>query len=184
MTLFKIRFAFDRRITIMYRPQIFEMTSPQGGEERTVHTMLGRLGQLFRHFDRPISTPRGANQFRVFDNTNGRFEVFDKVLNNWVALDDEMLEHIPHTYTFAPKPVNKHMELDYFVRGVGLLKHSFIWSTKSIPKDHFALLKSIKNRDFNGRYTVTPWLPQIENLGRLEHGFYVIHTDDWLLTYG
>lgn len=76
------------------------------------------------------------------------------------------------------------MEIDYFIRGCGLLKHQFIWSTDAVSKENFAKIASNTNVAFCGRYTLTPWFPQIQKLGRMTRGFYMIDDDDWLKIYG
>ena len=148
---------------------------------RALHVINGTLGELFKDFDEPITAPKGTNTIFIEDPRNGKLEVFDNFENRWVSAT--ILESISPTFTFAPKPTNVYMELDYFLRGAGLPKHSYIWSTDSIPVDVFYSIRSDQNNFFRGRYTVTPWLPQIAKLGRIYEGFYETDDDDWELTF-
>lgn len=164
-----------------YEPDILKLLGPREPEERVVHTLLGTLGQLFQDFDAPIATPKCTNKIIVEDAYSGRMEIYDNFENRWTSL--KVLESIPSTFTFAPKPTNLLMELDYFLRGAGLVKHSFVWASESIPVDVFYDIRSDRNNFFRGRYTVTPWLPKISNLGRMSDGFYEIDDMDWKLTF-
>lgn len=163
---------------------MLEILSPNGAQKRMLHTVLGYLGQLFQNFDDPVTAPKGSRKLFVFDETKQRYEVFDNVLGEWIPLDLELYNNIPETYTFAPKPETIEMELDYFVRGAGLLKHNFVWAVDAIPPDIYRKVRSGTNQAYRGRYTLTPWLPQIAGLGRMECGFYSIDEDDWQKTFG
>lgn len=155
----------------------------KGAEERAIHLMTGTLGQLFVDLNAPICKLRGANDWYIED-TDGQRAVFDTVTGKWVPLTKQLINIIPDTYTFAPRPENVSMELDYFVRGSGLINHSFVWSNPSIPKDLYAVVVTHTNFNFHGRYTVTPWVPKMKNLGRMVKGFYVVSDDDWNFLYG
>lgn len=152
---------------------------PSERRRRLRHTMHGNLGELFRNFDDPISKPRGSNSLVIHDMETDIREIYDNVNEEWIPLTNDLRERIPPTFTFAPRPINVFMELDYFVRGAGLLNHSYIWSVDSIPRENFGKFQSNTNAAFRGRYTVTPWYPQIQTLGKLENGFYVINELDW-----
>lgn len=130
-----------------------DLIDPRGADSRIIHLMLGNLGQLFDDFNAPISTPKFASRLRVRDYDSDQHEVFDTVLGEWVPLTEELYNRIPKTYTFAPRPENIEMEMDCFVRGCGLLKHSFVWSVNSIPKEDFEKVASNANIAWCGRYT-------------------------------
>lgn len=165
----------------MYQPNILELLGPREKEARVFHVMLGTLGQLFQDLNAPITSPKLTNKIVVEDEHSGKKEIFDNFENRWVSM--KVLEGIPSTFTFVPKPSNVLMELDYFLRGAGLVKHSYVWATNSIPVDVFYDIRSDRNNFFRGRYTVTPWLPQIATLGRMSNGFYEIDDDDWQLIF-
>lgn len=160
-----------------------KLLSPKGAQERVIHIMIGTLGQLFDDITAPIAIPKSARKLRVYDCEKEEHQIFDTHANQWIKLSKELYDSIPNTFTFAPRPTNLDMELDYFVRGCGLLKHSFIWSLDSIPKSVFEKIASKSNTDCRGRYTLTPWLPPISRLGRMERGFYVMNNADWMIIY-
>lgn len=119
------------------RTNILTLLGPENGRERNYYTLFGRLGQLFRNFDDTIATPRGANNLFAVDEEagqDGEHQVFDNVLNDWIPLTDELIRNIPETFTFAPKPFHREMELDYFVRSTGLLKHALKHRLQSKPR--------------------------------------------------
>lgn len=161
--------------------EILELLCERGAEARVIHSYCGQLGQLFDDFEAPISTPRGADCLRIL--VDGQYWVFDVIEDKWIPLTEQLLDSIPKTYTFAPRPSMVEMEMDYFVRGSGLLKHSFVWSVDAIPKELFAKVASMNNKKFHGRYTVTPWLPRIANLGRISSGWYIVDDEDWAIIY-
>lgn len=161
---------------------IISLLKEDGAEDRLIFLYAGQVGQLFANFGGQISTPHGTNE--VFVERNGQRIVFDNVLDTWVPLTEKLLETIPNTYTFAPKPESREMEMDYFARGCGLIKHSFVWSMDQIPKDLFAKVASNTNIAFRGRYTVTPWLPHISRIGQLINGWFVTEDDDFKVLYG
>lgn len=156
-----------------------ELLHPKGGVKRTMHTMLGTLGQLFINFDAPIARTLGSDRIRARDEGSCQAEVFDNAIGEWIPMTPELFEAIPRTYTFAPQPDSVLMELDYFVRGAGLLKHAFVWATNSIPAETYCMVRCDTNKKFRGRYTVTPWLPSIHNLGQNIGGDYFISDEDW-----
>lgn len=91
--------------------------------------------------------------------------MFDRRFGAWIPFNDEI---VPWTYTLAPKPKNRFDELDYFIRGGGLIKHKFIWlpeSTNTLTFEQFEKLKSNRNMKMHGRYTMTPHIPMITNNG-------------------
>lgn len=139
-----------------------------GAEERLLYALLAPLGMLFSGFYAEIGKPIQSEYFCAPDGLERK--IFDKGYGEWFWFTDELYESLPKTFTFAPRPIDVNMEMDYFARSFGLSKHHFIWSdnVESIPREHFAALLSKKNDMFHGRYTFTPWLPQIERLGRLE----------------
>lgn len=147
-------------------------------EERVLYTFLAPFGMLFDDFYGIMTAPVQSKNF--CSPNDFKRNIYDKVSGKWVDFTQELYEIIPKTFTFAPRPVNIEMEMDYFVRSFGLPKHHFVWSNKldGIPKEIFAGIRSVKNGMFRGRYTFTPWLPQIEKLGRLYSGFYMCEDDD------
>lgn len=108
-------------------PQItlLDLLSPNGQNQRLFHAVNGTLGQLLTNIEGPISRPKDAD-FWFVKNAEGQREVYDTSISQWVLLTDELLESIPKTYSFVPRPENAEIGLDYFVRGSGLLKHSFV----------------------------------------------------------
>lgn len=156
-----------------------DLLDPEKGVNREFHTEIGVLGQLFLNFDAPIAKTKGYDRIWGFSEGSRQPEVYDNTIGEWIPMTVELFHSISPTYTFAPKPHSILMELDYFLRGAGLVKHSFVWATESIPKDTFAKVRSVTNQQFRGRYTVTPWFPQIQTLGRQIGGEYVITEEDW-----
>lgn len=177
-----ILYSFFLKANI-YRPNIIELLNPRRADARVIHGMLGTLGQLFDDINAPIATPKSVKRLRVRDCESGHYEVFDTEVGEWVHLTEELYNRIPRTFTFAPRPENAGMELDYFVRGCGLVKHSFVWSVNPIPRDVFEKVASNMNITWCGRYTLTPWFPRVQNLGRMMHGFYIMDDDDWRKIY-
>lgn len=163
---------------------VLKLLDPKTSNARVFHSLFGHVGQLFQNFDEAIAIPKGNTRMKIIDPNRNQNEVFDNNANQWVPLTDDLFRSIPKTFTFAPKPVNVDMELDYYVRGAGLIKHSFIWATDAILKEHFSKIASNKNKEFIGRYTLTPWMPKISNLGRMLNGWYVIDDEDWEVMYG
>lgn len=169
---------------LMFQSYILDLLNPHCAEKRVIHKIFGNLGELFMDLNAPIAIPKGSNKLRLIDLKTGQYQVFDTQDNKWLTLNQELLDSIPKTYTYAPRPQNVDMELDYFVRGCGLVKHHFIWSVDALPKDDFAKITSNTNIAWRGRYTMTPWMPRIQNLGRMSGGFYELDNDDWAKIYG
>ncbi|XP_055307484.1 uncharacterized protein LOC129571693 [Sitodiplosis mosellana] len=155
-----------------------------GAEARAMHELTGTLGQLFDGLDNPIASPIGTNDIFVWDQHKDAYLVYDNFTEDWVKLTNSLYESIPPTYTMVPRPQNVQMEMDYFVRGVGLLKHAYVWSIDGIPKDVFPKIASTSNAFYRGRYTVLPWMPNVHSIGRMEKGFYVLDDEDWEKLYG
>lgn len=155
---------------------------PSESRRRRMHVRHGYLGQLFTDFNNPIAKTKGPG-FSICDYDSENSEIYDNVIEEWVPLTTDLYRSIPQTYTFAPQPDHVQMEMEYFIRSAGLLNHSFIWSTISIPRENYLKIRSFTNAAFRGRYTVTPWFPQIDTLGKVEHGFYVINTDGYRIIY-
>lgn len=155
---------------------------PRGGYLRKQYHSYGQLGDLFNNFHEPISAPIGADRINVkFD---AKPMVYDSVAREWIPFTNRLFDDIPPTFTFAPRPIGLVMELDYFVRSAGLVKHSFVWSIDSIPRDLFGRICCQTNIDFRGRYTFTPWLPDIRSMGVLENsGAYSVSAEDLAKTY-
>lgn len=170
----------------LYDTNVLELLSPHGdgAEACVLHTYFGILGQLFKDLNEPITAPKGANNIAVHCHETGKSRVFDTIECRWITLNKLLIESIPPTFTFAPKPTSVDMELDYFLRAAGLIKHSFVWSTDSIPVETFYNVRSDRNNFFRGRYTLTPWLPQIGTLGHMtKYGFYCIDDEDWVKAF-
>lgn len=133
-----------------------------GAEARAIHEIIGTLGQLFDGLDNPIASPIGTNDIFVWDHHKEAYMVYDNSTEDWVKLTSSLYESIPPTYTMVPGPQNVPMEMDYFARGVGLLKHEYVWSidgiTHGITKNVFAKIASKSNAFYRGRYTVLPWM--------------------------
>lgn len=92
-------------------------------------------------------------------------QIFDTVEKKWIPFTEELLLSIPHTFTYAPRPINNAMQVDYYIRACGLPKHVFIWAVDRIPRNHYGLIRSC-GQQFIGRYTFTPQLPSIKEIGR------------------
>lgn len=162
-----------------YPNDIRDLVKKDGADERVLYSLLAPLGMLFPYFLDPIGVPSQSENFCL---PNGpKRKIFDQEVGEWIWFNAELYESIPNTYSFAPRPIDVHMEMDYFVRSFGLPKHHFIWSdgSKGILREHFGLVRSIQNGKFHGHYTLTPWLPSIKNLGRLMSGFYVTDNEDY-----
>lgn len=160
-----------------------KLLSGLSSEDRALYSNFGTLGQLFNNFDGPVATPKNANNW-VFFGSDGKPSVYDTWEKKWVPLTNQLFNIIPNTYTFAPRPENVAMELDYFVRGSGLINHSFVWSHPSISKNEYGLVATHTNITNHGRFTVTPWVPHMNQLGRMQKGFYVLEHEDWNFIYG
>lgn len=170
----------DRLIEV----SIPEVLNPNGGKLRKYYIFFGELGRLFTNFHDPIAIPKGADNIHVIDKSDKYAVIYDNFIDDWIPLTDEMIENTAKTYTYAPKPITLEMELDYFVRSAGLIKHAFIWSGNMIPRDNFAKIRNQYNANFRGRYTFTPWLPQIHSLGVLDNNsLYHISLNDRLKIY-
>lgn len=162
-----------------------DLLKVDGQIERAQYGLLNLpIGFLFRNFIGPVSTPRG-NDLLCLWKPNSNREIYDTVLNKSVPYTKELLESIPKTYTFAPRPTDHDIEVEYFARSAGLPKHAWIWSdgVRAMTQATYGLIRSNENAEFHGQYTFTPLLPQIKSLGRWERAgpndIYVIDSDDW-----
>lgn len=156
-----------------------DLLNPKNESTRVFHAGIGLFGQLFLNFDDPIVKTKGHDRIWGFTVGSHQPQVFDNTISDWIPMTVELFQSIPPTFTFAPKPDSVMMELDYFLRGAGLVKHSFVWATESIPVDTYAKVRSVTNQQFRGRYTVTPWFPPIQTLGRQVGDDYIIADEDW-----
>lgn len=158
------------------------MLKTDGQLERAQYELMNLpLGFLFENFDGPISTPKG-NAFLCAWRPDRK--IFDTVLNRFVAFTSHLFEEMPATFTFCPKPANAEQEVEYYVRSAGLPKHAFIWSDNiaktGLTWRQYCSIRGETNIHFRGRYTFTPLLPQIKNLGQVnEHGFYEMDQTEW-----
>lgn len=87
--------------------------------------------------------------------------MYDNIFNEWVPFDPN---NVPWTYSYAPRPRSTLMELDYFLRSVGLIKHKYIWvdhPERGIHREIFAMIASRTNKEFLGRFTVTVAMPPL-----------------------
>lgn len=162
-----------------YPDDIWDLVKRDGEEDRSLYRLLAPFGHLFDGIYRSVGKPaRSVIIFEAFLKEKNR-KIYDNSLRDWISFSPDFFESLPMTYTFAQRPINTDMEVDYFCRSFGLPKHRFIWSDdhkdglNGVTLDLFASLKSTKNTTYRGRYTFTPWMPKIENLGTLLNGFYL-----------
>lgn len=141
------------------------------------------LGSLFRNFDDEISIPIGNITIGRWFPDNPQRMIYDCFLDEWVPYTQLLFESIPPTYTFAERPINIEMELDYYLRGVCAPKHQFIWSVDAIPKDDFSKVAAELNQAYRCRYTFAPYLPWLCNMNQTENGRYVASARDLALIY-
>lgn len=162
-----------------YVDDIRILINKDAAEDRVIYSLLAPIGMLFSGFLQPIGVPFQNENF-CFPNAVKR-KIYDNAYGEWTWFNRDLYDSIPPTFTFAPRPIDVEMELDYFVRSFGLPKHKFIWSDgiKAIPIDQFASIFSTKNDIFRGRYTFTPWMPPIASLSKLSFGHYIIDKDDY-----
>lgn len=162
-----------------------DLLKVDGQIERAQYGLLGLpIGFLFNNFNEPISTPRDNDWICAWmPRTNRR--IYDTWLNEWVPYTEELFNSIPKTCTFAPRPTDHEIEVEYFVRSAGLPKHVWIWSdgVQTMSRAIYLFIRGNINAEYRGRYTFTPRLPQIDGLGRWErdgpNDIYVIDTNDW-----
>lgn len=145
-----------------------------GYEERAIHAYFGTFGQLFDNFDGSISTPVGANRLRAMVEENSTAgvvsqEIFDFHSNLWVPFNEKSWFEIPTTYTYIEKPKCIKMELNYFLRSIGLNKHKFVWATDvGLVPNMYVKIRSSTNQNFRGRFSVVPWLPRLDQIGQID----------------
>lgn len=167
---------------------IIRLLHSKGDMVRLHYSIFGKLGDLFRNFDGPIAIPKGTNKIVAKDEDSGESQVYDRFINQWVPFTDSLLESIPPTFSYVPKPTNLDLEVDYFVRSAGLIKHAFVWSDshekEGIPWEQFCQIRGSRNIKYRGRFTLTPWLPRIEKMARMENGCYIVSEKDWKIIYG
>lgn len=153
-----------------------------GQPERAQYEFLNLpRGYLFDRFNGPISNPRGQEVVCVWKP--GR-EVFDTVLQTHVSFTEELYLNLPNTFTFTLKPEDDQQEVEYFVRAIGLPKHSFVWSNDvdrtGISCENYSAIRGDSNKAYRGRFTFTPHLPGIKELGHHdENGFYTMDEAEW-----
>lgn len=158
---------------------ILDLIDVNGAEHRILYDYLATLGSLFIGFNEAIGVPKGNTLLCTWNKMAPERSIFDTVEDKWVPFTERLYDSIPETYTFAQRPVDQQLEMDYFVRSCGLPNHRFIWSTDSISMKHYGWVISETNKLFRGRYTFTPYMPRIKNMGRIEFGFYSIENSDW-----
>lgn len=161
----------------------FDLLWRNAGLKRTYQSCFGQIGELFKNFDGIASRPRCNIRILAEKQTNGM--VFDNLEKEWVRLTDELIDETPPSFTYSPKPFNLDMELDYFLRSAGLIKHMYVWSVDGgIPREMYAAINSSKNKVSLGRYTVLPWAPSIKELPRIQNGFFINSANDRRIIYG
>lgn len=156
-----------------------DLLKVDGQAERFYYRLLGLpRGFLFNNFENVISSPKNEWMF-----SPGR-EIFDKKLQKCVPITTELLSDIPPTFTFAPRPVDAEQEVEFYVRSAGLPNHSFYWSDNvvntGIDWKRYVQIRGDTNKEFRGRFTLTPLLPQIDGLGNYSrNGYYSMDQNDW-----
>lgn len=130
---------------------------------RSNHRMYGTLGQLLYEPGSAESVQYSNNNVKVvkgvkaINKKTGEKVMYDNKIGKWIPYDETK---VCTTYSLAPEPKNVKEELEHFIRGGGLIKHKFIWSTSNtLSFDQFEKLKSRRNKEFHGRFTLTPHLP-------------------------
>lgn len=162
-----------------YIPNIARLidSSAKGLKERKYSLKHGKMGQLINNsFDHavynvdPVKIALEAfGKINENDLEESIIRVFDTIWNEWRKL---YMYEIDRTYSFLPVPNSQQLELEYFLRSSCLPKHTIFWSTPAIPKDVFAKVASISNKERLGRFTVAPWLPKIADVPKqAQYGF-------------
>lgn len=130
-----------------------------------LYNYVGNLPNCFIGLNGPLAVLNGNRGLFDLPALRPR-QIFDNLENNWVPFTEKLLEDLPFTYTYAPRPINSVMEIDYYIHACGLPKHAFIWSTERLPMEYYGLIRSVCNQQYIGRFTFTPLLPSIKELGR------------------
>lgn len=154
----------------VYTPNLIKIIDASTAQERLTYMLFAHLGQLMPAAADPNSLGAVISEFvpRDIGFDNSIINVFDNHTRAWVEID---YNDIPRTYSFVPRPMNPYYEVDYFVRACGLIKHEYVWSTPSIPKETFAQVFHPRNMQNVGRYTIMPWLPSVKGIVRFERGY-------------
>lgn len=134
---------------------------------RKKYLINGSFGQLI---DTSLDTARFVVDPLAFLHIDGGLiEVYNVEQQQW---EQVLVDDVPRTYSFLPKPKDKNSELEYFVRMSCLVGHTIVWSRKQIPKDVFARVASNTNRTNRGKFTIAPWLESVHNIPKIsQHGF-------------
>lgn len=167
-----------------YPGTLWDLIDLDGAPCREAYTVFaGHLGTLFRNFDDAISIPIGNITIGKWYPDEPTRMIFDCFNDEWLPYTQELFQSIPPTFTFAEKPINIHMELDYFLRSVCAPKHHFVWSVDAIPQQNYALVASQLNQAYRCRYTFAPYLPWPCDIKKLENGRYNASAADLALIY-
>lgn len=142
--------------------------------ERRKFLKYGELGDL-------LYDPNSFESVRRWD-VAAIDQVFDNISDEWV---DYKPEEIIHTYSLVPRPPNKAIELDYFIRSWPLVRHHFIWADDfvqtGIPQYIISKIFSRLNHANLGRFTIRRELPTLQNPARMvNYGFIEQDANDML----
>lgn len=156
-----------------------------GQECRASYEILAeRLGALFIDFDGVTSVPIGNNIIGKWYSDRPQRMIFDCFTEEWIPFTPNFYQSMAPTFTYVPRPATIHMELDYYVRSVSIPKHSFIWSDRQLlNRDNFGDIQSNGNKLNRCRYTLSPHLPWLCNIGKFNNGRYEISAGDMDLLY-
>lgn len=138
------------------------------------HYKHGRLGDLLYDAQLPFSVKRFP-EIRAQMPESVDFVMFDNTFDEWVPFDPK---NVPMTYTYAPRPQNVMMELDYLLRTVALVNHKYIWvddADYGISRAVYSLIGSRTNRNFLGRFTVARNMPKIFNIAKMTARGFIEH---------
>lgn len=129
------------------------------------HVRRGKLGDLIFDPESPVSVQLYP---QIVGKDADGYKMFDRNVMEWVEYDRTI---VPWTYSYAPKPTNVMLELDYFLRSAPLVNHKYIWvdrpDERGIDRNIFAMVNSITNYEFFGRFSVAPFMPPISTIATM-----------------
>lgn len=129
------------------------------------------LGTVEDLFDPRSGKPRRPDFFITYeeeDEDDRELLVFDNRTKEWCK---KRGYEIPKTYTFTQYPSDPFIALDYYIRSVTLVKHTFVWSRPDIPHDDYGRIRSETNAKFRGRFSLALNLPKLNELIHVEREF-------------
>lgn len=136
------------------------LIDPNNESERLRYLLYGEVDALFGICGKPRRPPSFIT-YKAESEEDTQLCVFDNVTKKWA---NKYLYEIPKTYTFTPFPPDAFVALDYYIKSVALVKHTFIWSKDSIPFNDYANVRSETNKAYRGRFTLVSGLPKLNGL--------------------